>query len=549
MLRVSAFFVLCAAALALQSGSTANAADTWVLLATVNIDSVTGKASADLTQAKGQFRAVRVRAKDQTVALNRVEVTYADGAVHKQVRRVNLLPGQHSRAIDERQDGRFIDKVVLVSADPVPGSKIAAEIWGLQSPEMAAAVRPTSETATRSLESEPDSETRGIGGGPESGPELSRSPGPAGGGGASGPASTTPPEQPNACIDKNVCTLVDVFFGTDRNSKPGPQRLGFESERANKLTLGHAFVTVPKANRKKGEIPLPSLWDKYVLGVPEAGDPARHFTIPAKGVSVFDSEDEFVAAAQAHMANAGDYKDHAFVFVHGFYTTYESALYRTAQIAYDLGPDGVPFGTAFLYSWPSAGNATAYLYDEESSRLSVPHLKAFLNTVIDKTGVKNVHLIAHSMGNVALIGALQQIAAADTKVRINQIILAAPDVDKVEFEQIIAGVGKLAKGVTLYASSNDNALLLARQARKGTPRAGEAIVPPGPAVVGGIDTIDISAISSSVFSWNHDSYAGSKELLNDISTIFRKGERPPPVRNINFKPVVQGTRQYWRYTE
>src|SRR3990172_8177464 len=122
MLRVSAFFVLCATALALQSGSTANAADTWVLLATVEVDAGTGKAAADLTQAKGQFKAVR----------------------------------------------------------------------------------PTSETATRSLDSDLDSETRGIGGGPEPGPELTRSAGPAGGGGASGPASTTPPEQPNACIHKNL---------------------------------------------------------------------------------------------------------------------------------------------------------------------------------------------------------------------------------------------------------------------------------------------------------------------------------------------------------
>jgi esterase/lipase superfamily enzyme len=308
-------------------------------------------------------------------------------------------------------------------------------------------------------------------------------------------------------------------------------------------------VTVPKANREKGAIPLPTLWDRYVRGVPPEGDPAKHFTIPKNGVSVYSSEAEFLTAAKKHIATAGDFKNHAFIFVHGFYVTFDNALYRTAQIAYDLSPDGRPFGTAFLYSWPSAGNASAYIYDEESARFSVPHLQAFMRTVIDKTGVENVHIIAHSMGNVALIGALQEMARTETKAKVNQIILAAPDFDKVEFETALVGVGRMAKGVTLYASQGDNALALARKVRGGSPRAGESREPPGPAVVTGIDTIDVSAISTAVFSWGHDSYADSKELLADIAQIFTKGVHPPSKRGDKFKLLQQGTLQYWRYAK
>jgi esterase/lipase superfamily enzyme len=352
----------------------------------------------------------------------------------------------------------------------------------------------------------------------------------------------------NVCADTQVCTLVDVFYGTDRNQVVGADRVSFGAERPNRLTLGHAFVTVPKAKREKGTIPLPTLWDRYVRGVPADGDPARHFTIPQNGVVVFSSEAEFLAAAKKHIANAGDFKNHAFIFVHGFYVGFESALYRTAQIAYDLSPDGRPFGTAFLYSWPSAGNASAYVYDQDSAQFSVPHLQSFIKMVVDKTGVENVHIIAHSMGNVALIGALQEYARTEKAAKINQIILAAPDLDKQQFETIFKGVESVAKGMTLYASQGDKALALARKMRGGTPRAGESIVPPGPAVVSGIETIDVSAIGTAAF-WGHDTYADSKELLTDITALFTTGVRPASKRNDKFKLLQQGALQYWKYAK
>lgn len=349
--------------------------------------------------------------------------------------------------------------------------------------------------------------------------------------------------KPNVCVDANICTIVDVFFGTDRKQAESPARISFGGERSGKLQLGHAFVTVPKAQRAKGAIPLPSLWDKWVRGVPPEGDPARHFTIPKDGVTVYSTEAEFLGAAKKHIANAGDFKDHAFIFVHGFYVTFDNALYRTAQISYDLSPDGKPFGTAFMYSWPSAGDATSYLYDQDSANFASLHLQSFIKTVVDKTGVKNVHIIAHSMGNVALIGALQELARTESKTKINQIILAAPDVDKQQFETIIQSVEKVAKGITLYASQGDNALALARKARRGLPRAGETRLPPGPAVVTGIDTIDVSAINTDVWSWGHDTYADSKELLADIGTIFTKGD-PPAKRS----PKLRfGDLKYWIY--
>ena len=352
----------------------------------------------------------------------------------------------------------------------------------------------------------------------------------------------------NVCQDKKVCTPVGVFFGTDRDPKQMETRVIFGAERFDKLTLGHAFVTVPKA-RKTGEIPLPSLWDIYVRRVPETGDPARHFTIPPGGISLYGSEDEFIAAVKQHMANAGTFKDHAFVFVHGFRVAFDEALFRTAQIAYDLSGDGIPFGTAFLYSWPSAADARAYLFDEDSARLAIPHLEKFLRLVIDKTGAKHIHLIAHSMGNVPMINALKTVATQENAKRINQIVLAAPDFDKKEFEKIAAAIIPIADNVTLYASSSDYAMKVARRARRDTPRAGDATTPPGPAIASGIDTVDVSTLDSSIFSWNHNHYAESKELITDMSKMFREGLRPPAARSSNFKPQTTEAGQFWRWVK
>ena len=70
------------------------------------------------------------------------------------------------------------------------------------------------------------------------------------------------------------------------------------------------------------------------------------------------------------MPESKNYKDHALVFVHGFNTTFDNALFRTAQIAYDLKFDGAPF----VYSWPSQGQVgfQDYSYDRESTGQAEP---------------------------------------------------------------------------------------------------------------------------------------------------------------------------------
>lgn len=357
----------------------------------------------------------------------------------------------------------------------------------------------------------------------------------------------------DACVAAKTCTAIPVFFGTDRNQTMAQERISFGTERASRVQLGRVFVTVPRNNRTPGQLNLPTTWD-WLRGVPAIGDPERHFTIPKKGITLYGSEDDFVAAVKEHIqSGSGTNRDHAFVYVHGYRVPWEFAAMRTAQIAYDLSPDDAPFGTPFFYSWPSQGAAADYITDLDSSRLAIPYIRDFLKMVVEKTGASHVHIIAHSMGNFPVIHALSEISRSYPDIKFSQLVLAAPDVDKSEFETLGADVAKTAAGVTLYASASDIALLFSRWTRSDKPRAGDAKVPPGPAIVAGIDTVDISLLSTgffSYFSWNHDKYADSPILLNDISNLFREGVHPPSLRNIRFRPVTQTADAiFWRFSQ
>lgn len=355
----------------------------------------------------------------------------------------------------------------------------------------------------------------------------------------------------NVCIEKSVCTPVRIYFGTNRNKEGAT----FGKDRSEILSLGHAVVTIPRAEvRKRGEIRRPTWYERNFLKIPDEGDPSKHFTILRDGLNVFANPGHFLKSVREQLVDAGKYKDHAVVFVHGYNVPFDAALYRTAQIAYDLGYDAadgshIPFGTPFLFSWPSFGDVRGYLYDQDSARLAVDHLRKFIELISKQTGIKQVNVIAHSMGNIVLLRALKELhKPSRNEVSINQIILAAPDVDMAEFEQLSDAVVASAKGVTLYASSSDWAIVTAREIRKGAPRAGD-VLEDGPLVIRNIYSIDITAVNTDALGVKHSEYAESKILLNDINRIFSKAENPPDVRNINFMKRQKAGLEYWRYAE
>lgn len=350
------------------------------------------------------------------------------------------------------------------------------------------------------------------------------------------PAGGTAPE--------DAWDVVPVYYGTDRaRDDANTERLDYSSLRGRRLELGLAHVTVPKAHK------VPQIERPWALQVPftkitiyqEAEDPKTHFTM--KEIKSL-SEAELIALVKERLAASQRFKDHALVFIHGYNTSFDFAIYRTAQVAYDLKFDGA----AFAYSWPSGGGVASYTYDRESSGQAEPYLKEFLKLVVAKSGAKSVSIIAHSMGNQPTLQVLRDLKRDSDAagVKISQIILAAPDVDRDNFENIAKEIQGLASGVTLYAAANDRALRVSRNFYGGVPRAGD-VPDGGPLVIDGVDTIDVTDASMDSLGLNHSGYAENNALLEDIARLIETGVRPPNARTPSLKAMPTSSGTYWRY--
>jgi len=351
--------------------------------------------------------------------------------------------------------------------------------------------------------------------------------------------AAAPAPQPPADYD-----VVPVFYGTDRGAKSEAKRVTYDSERARRLELGRAMVTVPKLHE------VPMIERPWVYRIPltniiiyqEAEDPKKHFTM--QEVKALARE-EFLRLIRERLAASNRFKDHAVVFIHGFNTTFDFAVYRAAQMAYDLKFDGAPF----VYSWPSKGQLGLqdYGYDRGSAEQAEPYLKEFLELVTRESGAKTVSIIAHSMGNIVLLPVLRDLKnAAPPGVIISQIILAAPDVDRDRFENLANEIKGIARGTTLYVASNDWALELSKRLAGSVARAGD-VPANGPLLLPDIDTIDVTDTSTDIFALHHSGYAEKTALLEDIRSILLDGRRPPEARVPPLQRVLIDRGIYWRY--
>lgn len=300
-------------------------------------------------------------------------------------------------------------------------------------------------------------------------------------------------------------TPVTVYYATDRarSGDDDPNKI-FGSERRNRsgkwaLEFGECIVTIPERHRE-GELERPTWWK---LEFRE--DVQKHVVL--KEVTPIGTG-EFLSTLREDLA----VDDSMIVFVHGFNVTFADAARRSAQIKYDLAFEG----PVAFFSWPAPVN---YVVCKENADWASPHLAMFLTDHVSQTGAKKVHLIAHSMGSRVLSNALKELAHDKPDVKYNQIVLAAPDIDASTFKEHIApkiiGSGDQ---LSIYASSQDEALIAARRVQGGYDRLGEGgdhltTFPDLP-----IDVIDATAITESMLG--HSYYGDSVYFLRELRKVF-----------------------------
>ncbi len=256
---------------------------------------------------------------------------------------------------------------------------------------------------------------------------------------------------------------VEMLVATTRSDEGAQPGELFTGERGRCMAFADIAISIPpESARQIGDIQWPR-------STPP--DPLRDFvTLRADRLN----QAAALARFDARVANTPHHQ--VLVFVHGFNTRFEEAVYRFAQIVHDTGSSALPV----LFTWPSRGKLLAYGYDHESASFSRDALEAMLQNLARDKSVGEISILAHSMGNWVTIEALRQMAIRNHGLspKITSVMLAAPDVDFDVFQGQIAQIGASAAHFTIFVSRDDKALAASRRVWGDKPRVG-AIDPDG----------------------------------------------------------------------
>jgi esterase/lipase superfamily enzyme len=309
-----------------------------------------------------------------------------------------------------------------------------------------------------------------------------------------------------------------VVFGTNRYQSP---------ESSYPLHLGYADITIPP-NHQRGKLETPE-WTKLEWKEDEKKHVILQSIKPEREADYFND--------LAGRLRSSD-KPEILVFIHGYNVSFADAARRTAQLHHDLKFPGAPI----CYSWPSSGLISGYTRDEAAVGWTVAHLEKFLNDLHKRTEVSKIHLIAHSMGNRALVGALERLVLRDPSASawLGQIVLAAPDVDSGELaNRFMPTIVSNVERVTLYTSRNDKALL-ASAALHGADRAGYRQA--SQLIFKGVETIDVSSIDTGLLG--HSYYGEHPDLIKDLQALVELN-RPAKLRDWLQPVSVRENQAYW----
>jgi esterase/lipase superfamily enzyme len=319
-------------------------------------------------------------------------------------------------------------------------------------------------------------------------------------GGGGGTGYYDPPE------GESTAVKIQVHFATDRvvSDRAAPRHF-YGVRDSDEMSLGTCEISIPKF-KPVGEVPRPSLWR---LEFRE--NLKKHVVLLNHRREGRDDFYKNVARARSKLGSKGQ----AFVFVHGYNVSFEDAVRRTAQLAYDFSFDGIPL----CYSWASRASLKDYPADLASNERTWHRLAAFLSDISSLGHFSALHLICHSMGGRAICHSALQLLNSHKarKSPFAQVIFAAPDVEIPVFKDSLARISRLAKRITLYFSPNDAALSLSRRFHR-APRTGETAV-----VLTGLDTIDASEVVGDVLG---HSVFGERTVLNDIYELLKKDRSP-----------------------
>lgn len=323
-----------------------------------------------------------------------------------------------------------------------------------------------------------------------------------------------------------------IAFATNRNYDSSKKKIEekFGTKIVNGVRYGFCKVNIPLKTHKAGELKTGSWWFQ---------DPNKDkvFFILKNSLKMLPRRDFFPAFS----------KKDVLLYIHGYRNTFEDAILAGAQIQHDIQFPG----QALVFSWASQGTLRGYLTDRKHAKESWNELQALLIRLMEyREEGRDVHIVAHSMGNYVLVHALQmfQKYAKDKHPEwvnkehplykeppFKSITFAAPDVHANAFGSYVNTATKLSSQTTFYYSSEDFALKRSSEIHEQLQPNHAVFLRAGlyPHFSPGLDTINADAANSVWAGGGHNYLSGSDSVLWDLRLITKHGLKPtsrkPPV--------------------
>jgi esterase/lipase superfamily enzyme len=188
-----------------------------------------------------------------------------------------------------------------------------------------------------------------------------------------------------------------------------------------------------------------------------------------------------------------------------------------ALVTPDSGADVAPV----LFTWPSRGSIFEYGYDRESANFSRDALEETLRRIASDPGVGEITVMAHSMGAWLVMESLRQMAIRDARMtaKVQNVILASPDLDVDVFATQWRGFGQPRPRLTIFVSRSDAALKVSRRLAGNIDRLGQIDPMSEPfhsaLEKSGIDVIDLTDLRGSN-ALNHSKFADNPQVSNSL---------------------------------
>jgi esterase/lipase superfamily enzyme len=301
------------------------------------------------------------------------------------------------------------------------------------------------------------------------------------------------PRVPAASVDD--ATLKKIFIASTRQATDTAGAL-FSDKRASKVGLASVQVSIPP-NHVLGQL------ERAVQMPP---DPRTEFAVVEP--TVYATDAAFISSVNAELMKRPKGERDLLVFVHGFNNTTSDAVLRSAQFANDSGYEGV----VMLIDWASAAKLSRYVYDLNSTLVARGRL-AEVNSILLQTKAENYDIFAHSMGGFLTMEAIRdavQNNKLNTSGKLQNVVLASPDIDMDLFRIQMAAVGDKLANFYVLLSDNDRALAFSRVIGGGVPRVGAGNADELAEL--GVTVIDLTEIDDSS-SGSHSKFAGSPEVV------------------------------------